>query len=236
MTYNGKESKLKVKICKVSNRILSVDNNYELIGYNFPLNVSTFIMLLEKNNVSYRRFNFFPNFKLGDLKSDPEYSEKPKFMQRKLLAIYKYLIQNPVHKYITPNVSIVNGKYIKYQISDVNSKLFIDTCDKLIDEFNDIDSYYNDDEDDKDYIEYYSYYKDLEKLNYKLRLDYRNKLIKNKLDEFNKTRQINPVLKKLNNNSLKEKIIRQHDIIPFKYENNGILYKCTICKQTCFVE
>jgi len=34
MTYDGKLENLKIKYCINSNRILSVDNNYELIGYN----------------------------------------------------------------------------------------------------------------------------------------------------------------------------------------------------------
>ena len=94
----------------------------------------------------------------------------------------------------------------------------------------------NDDEKDDDYLEYYPYYNDLKKLNYKLREKYRYQMLKEKLIEYENNRQINPILDKLNNNSLEEIIIRQHDIKAYRYENNGILYRCSICKQTCFVE
>ena len=235
MRYDGNISNLKIKKCKVSNRILSVDNNYELLGYNFPVDVNSFINFFENNNVSYRRFYFYPNFTLQDLKSDRTYSKKPKFIQRKFIAIYKYLIEYPVNKFICPNVSIINGEYVKYQIED-NNKMFIDSSDKLIEEFNDMNNYYNDDEKDDDYLEYYPYYNDLKKLNYKLREKYRYQMLKEKLIEYENNRQINPILDKLNNNSLEEIIIRQHDIKAYRYENNGILYRCSICKQTCFVE
>lgn len=235
MTYDGKESNLKIKMCKVSNRILSVDNNYELIGYNYPLTVSNFINFFEKNNFTYKRFAFFPNFKLEDLKKDDFFNKKPSFIKRKLIIIYKYLLQNPVNKFISPNVSVVNGEYVKYQIEG-NDKSFIESSDKLIQELNDIDAYYNDDEDDKDYLEYFSYYKDMEKLNYKLRQKYRYEMIKNKLIEYDNNRQNNAIVDSLNNNTLNEYIIRQHDIVAYKFKNKGILYKCNICKQTCFVE
>ena len=236
MRYDGNQSNLKIKKCRVSNRILSIDNNYELLGYNFSLDVGTFMMLFENNDISYRRFYFYPNFTLEDLKLDSVFGTKPKFMQRKFIAIYKYLIQNPVNKFICPNVSIVNGEYVKYQIEENNSKTYIESCDKLFEEFNDIDDYYNDDEEDDGYLEYYPYYNDLKKLNYKLREEYRYKMLKDKLTEYDDNRKINPILDKLNNNSLEETIIRQHDIKAYRYENNGILYKCSICKQTCFVE
>lgn len=237
MTYDGKLEKLKIKYCIHSNRILSVDNNYELIGYNYPLDISSMISFFEKNVFSYRRFNFFPNFDLSALKSDRLFSKKPPFMQRKLIGIYKYLIQHPTKKYITPNVSIVDGKYKKYQINDPIAKNYIDNTDKFINELQDINDHHNDDEDDDKYLEYYDYYKELEPLNYKLREKFRNDMVIDKLKNYHENRNKNEIIQKILNQSLKdnEKIINQHDLVPYKYVDNGIIYKCSICKQICLV-
>lgn len=235
MTYDGKLDKLKIKYCIHSNRILSVDNNYELIGYNYPLDVSSMISFFEKNSFSYRRFHFFPDFDLSALKSDRSYSKKPPFIQRKLINIYKYLLQHPTKKYITPNVSVVGGEYIKYQITDTGAKAYIDKTDKFIDELQDMNDYHNDDEEDNKYLEYYDYYKELEPLNYKLREKYRNDMVIDKIKNYQETRNKNEIVPKILNQSLKdnEKIINSHDLVPFKYIQDGIIYKCNICKQIC---
>jgi hypothetical protein len=238
MQYNGKDNNLKIKYCNKSYRILSVDNNYELIGYNYPLDISTMINLFEKNNFSYRRFFFYPNFSLSDLKSDRTYSKKPKFIQRKLINIYKYLQQHPNQKFITPNVSVVNGKYFKYQFDNINAKLYIDDTYKFLEELRDINDFHNDDEDDDDYIEYFDYYKEMKKLNFKERHNYRIDMVKEKIKKYQERRNNNKIVNDIINKklSISEDIINQHDLVPFEYKNNGILYKCSICKQVCFVE
>jgi len=230
MKYNGNLAKLKVKKCKVSHRILSIDNNYELLGYNFPLDVNTFNAMFENNEYSYRRFFFFPRFNLKELNSS--LNTYPSFKRRKLISIYKYLVQNPVKKFICPNVSVVYGEYNKYEISDTTYKIRLEETDKLIEELKDINDYHNDDENDNDYMDI-SYYDDLLKLNYIERSEYRESLINTKLKEYNSL----PIIeRKTISNINEEYIVKRHDLVPYKYENNGIFYKCTICKQSCFVE
>lgn len=236
MKYDGKRENLKLKVCTLSNRILSIDNNYELLGYNYPLTVDNFISFFENNGFTYRRFFFYPNFDLKMLKSNPTFNEKAPFMKRKFISIYKYLINHPNKKFICPNVSIVNGEYIKYEITDLNDTSFINSSDKFIEELKDFDDYYNDDEDDKEYLDYHSYYENILKLNYKERMEYRSGAIKDKLLKYTNDRKGNSIISKIDSNSLKEKIIRSHDLVPFKFEKDGILYKCTICKQSCFVK
>ena len=50
---------LRIKMCKDSYRILSVDNNYDLLDYNISLPISTYISIFEKNSVDYTEYPFF---------------------------------------------------------------------------------------------------------------------------------------------------------------------------------
>jgi len=238
MTYDGEDKNLKLKYCVNSYRILSVDNNYELLGYSYALDVNSFMTFFEKNDFSYKRFFFFPNFDLAALKNDRFFQMKPKFIKRKLLQIYKYLTSHPTKKFITPNVSIVAGEYVKYQINDANSKNYINNTDKFIDEISDIMDYHNDDEEDIDYLEYYEYYKELQPLNYKLREIYRIDLIKDKIKKYHEDRLKNDSVNKILNMKLpeNEKIINKHDLVPYKFEDKGVIYRCRICKQECLIK
>ena len=66
---------------KDSYRILSVDNNYDLLDYNISLPTGTYISIFEKNNVDYTDYPFFPNFTMDSLRKDKTYNKKPNFIK-----------------------------------------------------------------------------------------------------------------------------------------------------------
>lgn len=154
---------LRIKMCKDSYRILSVDNNYDLINYNISLPIETYISLFEKNRADYTEYPFYPKFMMNELRKNKTYNLKPNFIKRKIVNIYKYHTSNPCLKFKTKNVTIYDNNLYRYDYK--NSMRFsltnyfekyIDNSFNLLLKINEINNYHNDDEDDNDYLTFYN--------------------------------------------------------------------------------
>ena len=160
--YNDNIENLRIKYCPNSFRIFSVDTNYELLGYNISLSLDYFINNFENNTKNYTEFPFFPNFTLSQLKDDGNFNQKPEFIKRKLIKIYKYLTSNPSQKFRTKNITILGGKLVRYESyissQELNSskiKLYFNKCNRYINKIDELNSFFNDDENDEDYLKFY---------------------------------------------------------------------------------
>ena len=154
---------LRIKMCKDSYRILSVDNNYDLINYNISLPIETYISLFEKNRVDYTEYPFYPKFTMDELRKNKTYNLKPNFIKRKIVDIYKYHTSNPCLKFKTKNVTIYDNNLYRYDYK--NSMRFsltnyfekyVNNSMNLLLKMNEINNYHNDDEDDNDYLTFYN--------------------------------------------------------------------------------
>lgn len=169
--YTHDLKKLRIKMCPYSYRIYSVDSNYELLDYNMSLDADTFTYLFENNILNYKEYPFFPNFNKSDLRGSVSYNGKPDFIKRKLMYIYKYLIQNPTKKFRTKNVTIYNGNLCRYDLKlssrenlyqysikdHFNNYIkYNNDLSNLKYMLNEINDFYNDDEDDEVYLMYYN--------------------------------------------------------------------------------
>jgi len=169
--YNFDFGKLRIKVCPYSNRIFSVASNYELLDYNMTLDLNTFIYLFETDILRYTDYPFFPSFNILELKQNVTFSQKPDFIKRKLLFIYKYLIRNPSYKLRTKNVAIVEGDLVRYDsILSARENLEVYSIKENYNSFitynnevnylksilENMNEHYNDDEDDNIYLSYYN--------------------------------------------------------------------------------
>ena len=192
-TFNNDIDKLYLKKCIYSNRIISVDNNYELLDYNISISTTNFVNFFKSNSLNYFEYNFFPSFYLEDLKSDNSFNKEPEFIRRKLIKIYRYFVKFPGYKYIVPNYSILGNDIIiynnniKYHYSNLNFKNiltlnnYIKNIDNLILKLNEINDYYNDDEDDIKYTNFYGKTDDVINQNKKIYNKYNYILDKKKI-------------------------------------------------------
>lgn len=170
---------LRIKMCKDSYRILSVDNNYDLLDYNISLPISTYISIFEKNSVDYTEYPFFPNFTMDSLRKDKTYNKKPNFIKRKIVKIYKYHTSNPCLKFRTKNVTIYNNNLYRYDYKNSLRFKFTNYFESYIDKSNllllkldEINNYHNDDEDDNDYLSFYNNKHELINKDYYLNSNY----------------------------------------------------------------
>ena len=154
---------IRIKMCKDSYRILSVDNNYDLIGYNIQLSVANYISIFEKNYRDYTEYPFYPNFTMNDLTKNNNYNKKKNFIKRKIVRIFKYHTSNPSFKFKTQNVSIYKNNLYRYDYKNSltfklpnHYKTYIDYSLNLSLKLNEINDFHNDDEEDNDYLSFYN--------------------------------------------------------------------------------
>lgn len=168
--YYIKSDKIDIKINPYNERILSVDNNYDLLGYNIELDIEHFIYLFESNNSNYTDLPYIPTFYREELEKYFLTLSRPEFIKRKLITIYTYLVDYPFNKHMCKNITIKDNQLLQYgnnKIFELNkeksfNKELNDKIDKylkiskktsqLLKELND---YYEDSDDDIDYLNYY---------------------------------------------------------------------------------
>ena len=190
--YNSDLNNLYIKKCQYSHRIFSVDNNYDLLGYNIEISLNNFITFFKSNTLDYMDNFYYPSFYLEDLKKDLTFNKLNNFIKRKLIKIYKYLVEFPGYKFRLNNYSIVNNDLLVYNNfipnkNNISIKLNINKLNnyfiylnKLILKLNEFNDYYNDDESDIEYLKYYN-----ENLNEENKIDlknYKNNKLYNKFD------------------------------------------------------
>lgn len=202
--YKSDISLLRIKMCKDSYRILSVDNNYDLLDYNISLPISTYISLFEKNSFDYTEYPFYPNFSMDELRKDRTYNLKPNFVKRKIVRIYKYHTSNPCLKFKTKNVTVYGNNIYRYDYKDSIRFKFSNYFEKYIDnslnlllKLDEINNYHNDDEDDNNYLSFYNTKHDLINKDFYLNSSY-NLDMDNIDKNFNVDDDLNDFMYKLN--------------------------------------
>ena len=174
--FNDLIENLRVKVCPYSFRILAVATNYELLDYNIPISEYDFITKIEKNEIDYKSYPYFPTFDLIQLKSFKKgynnylFNDRPDFIKRKLISVYKYLTRHPSQKFRTKNITILGGNILRYDLTssklELNNKTlddyylkninYISQCSKYINKLNEINDYHNDDEEEEEYLKFYN--------------------------------------------------------------------------------
>jgi len=243
--FNDTIDNLRIKVCPYSFRIFAVATNYELLGYNIPISEKDFILNFEKNTKDYTEYPYYPTFDILKLKQfssrRPKFSfqEKPDFIKRKLISIYKYLTSHPSQKFRTKNITILGGNILRYDISSsklnlndqtlddyyLKNNIYMKQCTKYIEKLNEINDYHNDDEEEEAYLNFYNNSHQTIAKDFYLTANYKLDLaaIFNKIKINSDNEDLNEVMYNLNMELYNLNYIQRNDVR--KKINNKIIEK-----------
>jgi hypothetical protein len=239
---------INMKYCAKTFKILGINENYSLIGYNIPISlpkvkkkiwqVSPFLYKVINNDEDIYRY--MPDFKLPDAinKGKVKDSLKP-YQVRKVVNMYLKLITQPSFRlctknhYFLKNKNPKKSKTIKKEFEDKNIINYLKKCNEYINNLSIINDYWNDDEDDDDYEHYTEEFK---KLNNELRIKFRNKEVEKIIIQYNNFRKKNKKIVDTIYKNNKENIVNMHSYSFFRSSPEGNTYKCIYCKQSCTIK
>lgn len=234
-------NELNMKYCGKTFKILGINENYNLLGYNKIVKLQYIdnrewqkSMFLNKVlNDDEDIYEYMPDFKFPDKLNSAGVRDALKpYEVRKVIDYYFRLNQDPSYRYCTKNY-IYNKKLkklIKYEFNDVKIINYLKKCNEYINKLSKINDYWNDDEKDDDYLHYTDQFK---KLNNELRIKYRETETIKLLTEYNEYRNKNIKIVNSMYKNNKENIVNMHIYVPINTTSENNIFKCIICKQIC---